>query len=81
MERKRNVLKKLREWRDNEAKRSGVELFRVLSNDAVNGIAESLPSTKEALMEVQGIADKKFPFPQLGSRIRSVPSRMAQWVK
>jgi len=60
LEQKRRVLKRLREWRENEAARQGVELFRVLSNDAVNGIAETLPTTKEALLEVKGIAEKKY---------------------
>jgi exodeoxyribonuclease VII large subunit len=60
LEQKRRVLKRLREWRDAEAKRMGLDFFRVLSNDAVNGIAETLPTTKEALLEVKGIAEKKW---------------------
>jgi len=60
LEQKRRVLKRLREWREKEALRGGVELFRVLSNDAVNGIAETLPITKESLLEVKGIAEKKY---------------------
>lgn len=60
LEQKRKVLKALREWREKTAAREGVELFRILSNDAVNGIVETLPTTKEALLEVKGIADKKF---------------------
>jgi len=60
IDQKRRVLKRLREWRDAEAKRAGVEFFRVLSNDAVNGVAEMLPTTKEALLEVKGIAEKKY---------------------
>ncbi len=60
IEKKRKVLKRLREWREAEAKRTGAELFRVLSNDAMNGIAETLPTTKEALLEVKGIAEKKY---------------------
>ncbi|MCX6739311.1 MAG: exodeoxyribonuclease VII large subunit [Candidatus Parcubacteria bacterium] len=60
LEQKRRVLKRLREWREKEAVRAGVELFRVLSNDAMNGIAENLPTTKDALLEVKGIAEKKY---------------------
>jgi exodeoxyribonuclease VII large subunit len=60
IEQKRRVLKQIREWREVEAKRIGVEFFRVLSNDAVNGIAETLPTTKEQLLEVKGIAEKKW---------------------
>jgi exodeoxyribonuclease VII large subunit len=60
LEQKRRVLKRIREWREREAARQGVELFRVLSNDAVHGIAETLPTTKEALLEVKGIAEKKY---------------------
>ncbi len=60
LEQKQKVLKKLREWREKEATREGVELFRILSNDAVNGIVETLPTTKDALLEVKGIAEKKY---------------------
>jgi len=60
IEQKRRVLKRLREWREAEAARKGVEFFRVLSNDAVNGIAETLPTTKEALLDIKGIAEKKW---------------------
>jgi len=60
IEQKRRVLKRIREWRETEAKRIGVDFFRVLSNDAVNGIAETLPTTKEQLLEVKGIAEKKW---------------------
>ncbi|MBI2120880.1 MAG: exodeoxyribonuclease VII large subunit [Parcubacteria group bacterium] len=59
LEQKRKVAKKLREWRENQARKDGVELFRIISNDAVNGIVEALPTTKEALLEVKGIAEKK----------------------
>lgn len=60
LEQKRRVAKKLREWREAQARKEGVELFRIISNDAVNGIVEALPTTKEALLEVKGIAEKKF---------------------
>lgn len=56
---KQKVLKRLREWREAQARKEGVELFRIISNDAVNGIVDALPSTKEALLEVKGIAEKK----------------------
>jgi exodeoxyribonuclease VII large subunit len=60
LEQKRKVAKKLREWRETQARKEGVgELFRIISNDAVNGIVEALPTTKEALLEVKGIAEKK----------------------
>jgi exodeoxyribonuclease VII large subunit len=59
LEKKRNVVKKLREWRENQARKEGVELFRIISNDAMNGIVETLPTTKDALLEVKGIAEKK----------------------
>lgn len=60
LEQKRKVAKKLREWREAQARKEGVdELFRIISNDAVNGIVEALPTTKEALLEVKGIGEKK----------------------
>lgn len=60
LEQKRKVAKKLREWREAQARKEGVdELFRIITNDAVNGIVEALPTTKEALLEVKGIGEKK----------------------
>ncbi len=54
------VLKLLREWRDKTSQREGVEGFRVLGNQALSDIATSMPRTKDELLTVKGIKDKKF---------------------
>lgn len=47
-------------WRDNEAGKRGVELFRVLPNSALDEIVRSLPRTKEELTAIKGIKDAKY---------------------
>lgn len=55
-----NILKKLREWRDETAKREGVENYRVIPNSAIEEIARLLPKSREELTNIKGIKDKKF---------------------
>lgn len=55
-----NVSKKLKSWREERAKREGIEPFRVLSNSAIEEIAEVMPQTQEELLGVKGIKEKKF---------------------
>lgn len=55
-----HILKKLREWRDETAKKEGVENYRVIPNSAIEEIARLLPRTKEELTNIKGIKDKKF---------------------
>lgn len=54
------LLQKLQTWRKREAARRGVELYRVLPNDTLDEIAQKEPTTKEELLDVKGIAEKKY---------------------
>lgn len=55
----RELYLKIAKWRDATAKREGVEVYRVLSTQAVEGIAQTKPETQEELLSVKGIAQKK----------------------
>ena len=53
------LLQKLKEWRKNAAQNEGVELFRVLSNEAIRGIAKVKPRNKDELLAIKGFKEKK----------------------
>lgn len=55
-----NLLQKLRQWRDRQARIEGVEGYRVLPNQTLELIAESLPHSQEELCDIKGIKDAKF---------------------
>ena len=55
-----NLSQKLKDWRMDQARKENVELFRVLSNLAIETIAAIKPKTKEELMSIKGIKEKKF---------------------
>jgi len=65
-----NLLQQLRQWRQEEAAKEGVELFRVLSNTALQEIAAKKPSTKDELLAIKGIKDAKYA--KYGARILSM---------
>jgi DNA topoisomerase-3 len=48
----------LKKWRLAEAKKAGVPAFRILTDKAVEGILEDLPTTPEDLNEVKGVSAK-----------------------
>ena len=54
------ILQKLKAWRRNVANTTGVELFRVLPNKALEDIARLKPACKEDLLAIKGIREKKF---------------------
>lgn len=54
-----NLSSLLRIWRAKKASQEGVEPFRVLTNAALDGIAERMPETAAELMEIKGIKDAK----------------------
>ncbi|MBU4369959.1 exodeoxyribonuclease VII large subunit [Patescibacteria group bacterium] len=56
----RILLQKLKDWRNNIAQKENIELFRVLPNKTIENIALTKPSTKEELLAIKGIKDKKF---------------------
>ncbi|MDP3696476.1 MAG: HRDC domain-containing protein, partial [Candidatus Taylorbacteria bacterium] len=55
-----DLLHKLRNWRRDAAQKEGVDLFRILSNSTIEAIASFKPKTKEELMSVKGIKERKF---------------------
>lgn len=55
-----NIFQKLKSWREEQAEREKVEPFRVLSNSAIEEIAEVMPRTREELLMVKGVKDRKF---------------------
>ncbi len=57
---KKDILQKLKDWRAKTARRENVELFRVISNQAVEEIARVLPQNKKELLDIKGIKEKKF---------------------
>ncbi len=56
----KKLLQKLKDWRKVVARNEGIELFRVLPNKTLEDIAMTKPSTKEELLSIKGIKDKKF---------------------
>ncbi len=63
----------LRMWRAKTAAKEGVEPYRVLTNAALDGIAERKPQTPDDLMEVKGIKDAKCR--QYGREILEIVAR------
>jgi len=57
---KNPLLQKLKEWRKIAAKQENVALFRVLPNRTLENIARLKPATKEDLLTIKGIKEKKF---------------------
>jgi len=54
------LLRKLTVWRNEAARREGVELFRVLPNKALEEIARREPKNKAELTAIKGIKEAKF---------------------
>ncbi len=55
-----NLLQQLKIWRIQSAQRKGVELFRILPNKVIDEIARLKPTSKEGLIAIKGIQEKKF---------------------
>jgi len=55
-----DLLKKLKDWRKITAEKENVPSFRVFSNKILAEIAECKPSSKEDLLTIKGIKDRKF---------------------
>jgi superfamily II DNA helicase RecQ len=53
-----SVAEALKAWRREEAKRSGVPAFRILSDRSLKEIAEQMPATAAALLAVHGIGNR-----------------------
>jgi exodeoxyribonuclease VII large subunit len=57
---RKNILEKLKDWRNKTARRENVEFFRVLGNQTLDEISKKEPQTAEELMEIKGIKEKKY---------------------
>ncbi|MEK7552004.1 MAG: exodeoxyribonuclease VII large subunit [Patescibacteria group bacterium] len=54
------LFRKLLAWRNQTAKKEGVEAYRVFSNETMRMILEVGPKSKEELIGIKGIKEKKF---------------------
>ncbi|MDX1583744.1 MAG: ribonuclease D [Thermoanaerobaculia bacterium] len=50
------ILRRLYEWRDHEARRRDVPTFRVISNDALLSIAKESPARRSELGKIRGVS-------------------------
>ncbi len=55
-----DLLQKLKNWRKNIANSEGIDVFRVLHNKVIESIATLKPRTKNDLLAIKGIREKKF---------------------
>ncbi len=53
------VYQKLRQWRSEKASKSGMTLYLVASNKVLQMISTFLPHTKEELLQIPGLGEKK----------------------
>jgi ATP-dependent DNA helicase RecQ len=59
MEAMTKLFAKLREWRTVKAREASVPPYVIFSDDALRGIAQMRPTTREALLYVRGIGQVK----------------------
>lgn len=55
-----SVLKKLKNWRQQKADLEKCELYRIFQNKTLEDMATLLPKTKDELLAIKGIREKKF---------------------
>lgn len=65
-----NIRDRLYKWRDLEAKRKGIEAFRVLPNSTLDEISNIMPKNKDELCTVKGVKEMKFA--QYGEQILGI---------
>ena len=54
------VSKRLKKWRADISNLEGVERYRIIQNKTLDDIAMLLPKTKDELLAIKGIREKKF---------------------
>jgi exodeoxyribonuclease VII large subunit len=54
------LYRKLMAWRNEQAKREGVETYRVFPNATLEAIAMTLPKNKEEMLGIKGLKEAKF---------------------
>ncbi len=52
--------KRLREWREEQARREGIESYKILSKATLDALLEVRPQSKEELLLIKGIKEKKY---------------------
>lgn len=55
-----DLLRKLKDWRIETARREGVDLFRIFQNKTLEDIATMKPKTKDDMLAIKGIRERKF---------------------
>jgi len=55
-----DLLEKLKKWRVDTAQKDGVTLFRVFPNKALEAIVTMKPKTKDEMLTIKGIKERKF---------------------
>lgn len=55
-----SLLNQLREWRNNQARTEGVEVFRVFPNAVLEALTGTLPQNKEEMLTIKGIKEAKY---------------------
>ena len=55
-----DLYRKLMTWRNDQAKREGVETYRVFPNAVLEALATTLPKNKEEMLCIKGLKDAKF---------------------
>ena len=55
-----SLLNELRNWRNNQARIEGVEVYRVLSNTVLEALVGALPQNKEEMLAIKGIKEAKY---------------------
>lgn len=56
---KRDIIKKLTNFRNESARKLGVETYKVLQNATIFEIAEKMPKDEQELLKIKGIGEKK----------------------
>ncbi|MCW1887928.1 MAG: exodeoxyribonuclease VII large subunit [Candidatus Moranbacteria bacterium] len=51
---------KLREWREEQARREGIESYKILSKATLDALVEARPESKEEILLIKGIKEKKY---------------------
>lgn len=54
-----NLEQRLKQWRNQRSRKMGVEVFRIIPNRTLDEIVKRLPGTKEELLRIHGIGERK----------------------
>ena len=54
------LFQKLKNWRNDMARKEGLPVYRVFQNKTLEDIAEIMPVNKKELLEIKGIKERKF---------------------